>query len=90
MELSLVELVEPFFLPSMERPASPFIDEGKGTGCTREREREREKSEEEEDLQGCGALHLLYAGPVGPIDDDGDGSTSWPCLSLALYVGVVS
>ena len=35
------------------------------------REKEREKSEEEEGLRGCGALHLLYAGPAGPVDDDG-------------------
>ena len=42
----------------------------------REREREREKSEEEEGLQGHGALNLLYVGPIGPIDDDKDISTS--------------
>ena len=27
-------------------------------------------------LQGHSILHLLYAGPAGPIDDDGDVSTS--------------
>ena len=56
-----------------------------------EREREKkEKSEGEEGLQGHGVLHLLYAGPVGPIDDDRDGSMSWPYSSLAIYVGIVS
>ena len=54
------------------------------------REREREKTEEEEGLWGHGALHLLYVGPAGPIDDDGDGSTSQPCSSLALYTSIVS
>ena len=59
----------------MGRPAFPFIGEGEGT-CYSERKREKEKSEGEESLQGRGVLHLLYAGPAGPIDDDGDGSTS--------------
>ena len=86
MELSLVELVQPFSVPFVERPASPFTDEGEGIGYMRE----REKSEEEEGLRGHDALHLLYVGPAGPIDDDGDSSTSRPCLSLALYVGVVN
>ena len=52
--------------------------------------REREKSEEEEGLRGHGALYLLYASPDDPIDDDGDGSTSWPYSSLALYARIVS
>ena len=39
-------------------------------------ERERERSEEEEGLRGHGALHLLYVGPAGPVDDGGDGSMS--------------
>ena len=59
-------------MPFVGRPAFPFIDEGEDAGYTRE----GEKSEEEEGLQGRGALHLLYACPVGPIDDDGDDSTS--------------
>ena len=59
----------------MERPASPFIDEGKGAGYTREREGEREKPKEE-GLWGRSALHLLCTGPAGPIDDDGGGSMS--------------
>ena len=42
----------------------------------REKEREKEKSEGEEGLQGHGVLHLLYAGPASPVDDDRDGSTS--------------
>ena len=71
----------------MGRPASPFIGEEEGA---RYRERKREKSEGEESLQGCGVLHLLYVGPIGPIDDDGDGSMSWPCLSLTPYAGIVS
>ena len=50
-------------------------------------EREKEKSEGEEGLQGRGVLHLLYAGPAGPVDDDGDGSMSRPCSSLAPYIG---
>ena len=37
--MSLVELVQPFSVPFVERPASPFIDEGEGAGYTRERER---------------------------------------------------
>jgi len=60
-------------VPFVGRPASPFIDEGEGTGYTRERERERERSEEEEGLRGHDALHLLYAGAAGPVDNDGDG-----------------
>ena len=27
---------------------------------------------------------------MGPVDDDGDGSTSLPCSSLVLYAGVIS
>ena len=54
------------------------------------REKEREKSEGEEGLRGRGALHLLYVGPTGPVDDDGDGSMLRPCSSLALYMGVIS
>ena len=78
-------------VPPMGHPASPFIGEGEGAGCReREKEREKEKSEGEEGLQGRSVLHLLYAGPVAPVDDDGDGSTSRPCSSLALYAGVVS
>ena len=53
-------------------------------------ERERDISEEEEGPQGHGAHHLLYAGPINPIDDNGDDFMSWPYSSLALYVGVVS
>ena len=34
-------------------------------------EKEREKSQEEEGLRGRDALHFLYTGPVGPVDDDG-------------------
>ena len=46
--------------------------------------------EGEEGLQGRGVLHLLYVGPTGPVDDDGDGSTSRPCSSLALYASVIN
>ena len=41
-----------------------------------EKEGDREKSEEEEGLWSHGTLHLLNAGPAGPVDGDGDGSTS--------------
>ena len=58
-------------MPFIGHPASPFIDEGDGTGYPRE----RKKNEEEEGLWGRGTLHLLYTGLAGPIDDDGDGST---------------
>ena len=39
--MSLVELVRPFRVPFVERPTSPFIDEGEGAGYMREREREK-------------------------------------------------
>ena len=39
MELSLVELVPPFSVPLVERPASPFIDEGGRRLYERKRER---------------------------------------------------
>ena len=71
-------------LPFQGRPSSPFIDEGEDTGYTRERE-----IREEEDVDG-GAHHLLYVGPISPVDDDGDGFMSRPRSSLALYMGVVS
>jgi hypothetical protein len=73
----------------MGRSAPPFIGQGEGAGHTRKREGERE-SEEEEGPQGRVILHLPYLGPVGPVDDDRNGSTLWPYSSLAPYTGVVS
>jgi hypothetical protein len=72
--------------PPMGRTASPFICEGKAQVT---REIEGEKSEEEECLWGHVVLHLPYAGPVVPVDNDGNGSTLRPCSPLAPHVGII-
>jgi len=56
----------------------------------REKEREKEKSKGEEGLQGRGVLHLLCAGPAGPIDDDRDGSTLGSYSPLVPFLDVIS
>ena len=73
-----------FFAPSMRRPASLFIDEGKA----RVIEEKKEKDKREEDFQDRRVL-LLQAGPVDPVDVNRDGSMSRPYSSLAPYAGVI-
>ena len=68
----------------MGRPASPFIGEGKA----RVTEEEKEKNEREKGFQDRQVL-LLHAGPTDPVDVNRDGSTSWPCSSLAPCAGVI-
>jgi hypothetical protein len=34
-------------------------------------------------------LHLPYTSPAGPVDDDGNGSTSRPYSPLAPHVGII-
>ena len=65
-------------------PASPFIDEGKA----RVTAEEKEKNEREEGFQDHQVLLLLHAGPTDPVDVNRDGSTSWPCSSLAPCIGI--
>jgi hypothetical protein len=52
-------------------PASPFIGQGEGTSYMRERERGGKG------LLGSHRPSPPYSGPTSPMDDDGDGSTSW-------------
>ena len=63
----------------MGRPAFPCI----GQGIARVVVEEKEKNQREEGLQDRWVLLLLHAGPVGPVDVNRDGSTSWSCPSLA-------
>ena len=72
-----------FDLPSVGRPASPFIGEGK----TRVTEEEKEKNEREEGFQDRRVL-LLHVGPADPVDVNRDGSTSWPYSSLVPCAGI--
>jgi hypothetical protein len=43
---------------------------------------------EEKGLLGLHHPLPSCVGPTGPVDDDGDGSTSWPHLPLAPHTGV--
>jgi hypothetical protein len=85
VELNGVELLlNGFHQPSMEFPASPFIDQGEGMGYTRERKAERKRA------PGPRLPSSLVGGSRCLVDDDGSGSISRPCSSLALHASVVS
>jgi hypothetical protein len=82
MELSPVELS-----PPMGHPASPFICEGEGTGYTIERQREKRGGR---GPLGSRRPSSPLCGSRRSVDDDGDGSTSWPYSPLAPHAGIIS
>ena len=82
--ISWFDLVR-IWIPFMGCPASPFIGEGEA----RVTAEEKEKNEREEGLQNRRVLLLLHVGPADPIDVNRDGSTSWPCSSLAPCADVI-
>jgi hypothetical protein len=91
MELGLVELTPPTWgvlLPLLYVKGKVQVTRERGR--EKESERKRERSKEEEGLWSHVVLHPPYVGPTGPIDDDGDGSTSRTCSPLAPHARVVS
>jgi hypothetical protein len=93
LRVSEVLFVRP--LPPVGRLASPFIVQGKGGGYIRERDREEEGLKATSFFLSCMRVLLVVwmmmrMVPRRDIDVDGDCSTSWPCLPLAPYAGVVS
>jgi hypothetical protein len=100
VELKCLRVSEVLFvcpLPPVGRLASPFIVQGEGGGYIRERERDREEEGLEATSFFLSCMRVLLVvwmmmrmAPCRDIDVVGDCSTSWPCLPLAPYAGVVS